>query len=102
MAIEALYPSRRQSHWANPLFMRQRLRKLGRTALVASALAVTAVGAWGFVDYAQPQNASVTQQNTTVPDSIDTDVPPQAKPLPVRIIPLFSTSQADRWNSSAG
>jgi hypothetical protein len=102
MAIEALYPSRRQSHWANPLFMRRRLRKLGRAALIASALAMTAVGAWAFVDYVQPQNASVTQQNKTVPDSIDTDLPPQARPLPVRIIPLFSTSQADRRNSSAG
>ncbi len=102
MAIEALYPSRRQSHWTNPLFMRQRWRKLGRTALIASALAVTAVGAWGLVDYAQPQNAPVAEQDATVDASIDTDVLPQARPLPVRIIPLFSTSQADRRYSSAG
>jgi hypothetical protein len=33
MAIEALYPSRRQSRWANPLFRRPRLRRARKIAL---------------------------------------------------------------------
>ncbi len=66
MAIEALYPSRRQSHWTNPLFVRPLMCKLRRATFIVAALAATAIGLWCLNDGVQPRSAPVAQQHATI------------------------------------
>jgi hypothetical protein len=63
MAIEAPYPSRNQSPWDNPLFIRRRLRQASRAAIIATVLALSTVGALAVTsfDSAQQQNGAYTQ-----------------------------------------
>jgi hypothetical protein len=69
MAIEAPYPSRNQSRWDNPLFVRHLLRRASQTVIVAMVLAVSAVGAWAVTDYdsAQPRDATYGQPGYSAP-----------------------------------
>ncbi len=65
MAIEALYPSRRQPRWTNPLFRRPVMCKLRRATLIVSALAATGISLWCLNDGVQPRSAPVARQTAT-------------------------------------
>jgi hypothetical protein len=66
MAIEALYPSRRQSRWSNPLFLRPLTHKLHHATLIASALTAIAVSLWCLSNSVQPHSAPVAQQQQSI------------------------------------
>jgi len=91
MAIQALYPSRRQSRWSNPLFLRPRLRVARRAAMVAAIFVVAACGI-GHLERAQPQQIPAPQSNEATVDAVfRLDL--HAKPAQVRVVPLFFNPQ---------
>jgi hypothetical protein len=92
MAIQALYPSRRQSRWTNPLFLRQRLRVARRAAMVAAIFVFAAYGI-GHLERAQPQLIPAQQSNNVTSDAAFRIFDLHAKPAPVRVVPLSFNPQ---------
>lgn len=92
MAIQGLYPSRRQSRWSNPLIVRARLRKARTAAIFAGLFALAAYGV-GHLDVAQSQPASAPQLLDTAVDAPNNARKPAAKPASARIIHKFASVQ---------
>jgi hypothetical protein len=92
MAIQALYPSRRQSRWTNPLFLRPRLRQARRFAIVAALFAVAVYGV-GRLERAPMQQAPASHiSKITTRVASATSVSPKFEP--VRNVPLFSNAES--------
>ncbi len=92
MAIQALYPSRRQSRWTNPLFLRPRLRQARRFAIVAALFAVAAYGV-GHLERAPTQQAPashISKVTTRVADGAAT----LQKAAPVQIVALLANTKS--------
>jgi hypothetical protein len=113
MAIEALYPSRRQSRRHNPLFARERrMRRLGLCIIAVAGLA----GAIGL--HSVPAGAAAEPGYTPAAGHgalsapfalrrVDLRQPVAAKPAarpahPIRVIPIFAVPQELSTPSKAG
>lgn len=108
MAIDALYPSRRQSRRHNPLFARERrMRRLGLCLLAAAGLAGT-IGLRSV-----PAGAAAEPGYTPAAGHGQLSAPfalrrinlrePAAKPAhPIRVIPIFAVPQDSGTASKAG
>jgi hypothetical protein len=86
MAIEALYPSRRQSRWANPLFRRPRLRRARRVALGSLIIAFAFATSADIVAHL-PVAANPAQHPMTV-DATHGKTPMKQQSPSVRVAPL--------------
>ncbi len=112
MAIEALYPSRRQSRRHNLLFAREwRMRRLGLCLIAAAGLAGATglrsvpAGAAAEAGYTPPATGQLSapfalrRVNLREP----TTAKPAAKPAhPIRVIPIFAVPQDSGTPSKAG
>lgn len=87
MAIEALYPSRRQSRWSNPLFRRPRLRRARRIALGAFIVAF-ALASGAHIIQQLPVAANPIQRPATA-DAVRGKTPIKQQ-MSARVVPLFS------------
>lgn len=93
MAIQALYPSRRQSRWTNPLFARPRLRKVRQAAVLAALFATAAYGV-GHLEWAYSRPATAPQSQDTAVDAPNNAGKPAAKPASARVIHKFANAHA--------
>jgi hypothetical protein len=86
MAIEALYPSRRQSRWANPLFRRPRLRRARRVALGSLIIAVAFATSADVIAHL-PVATNPVQRPLAV-DAMHGKTPVKQQSSSVRVAPL--------------
>jgi hypothetical protein len=90
MAIQVLYPSRRQSRWTNPLFLCQRLR-IARRAAAAAAIFALAVYGVGHLERAE--QTSTQQSREIAVDAALRLFDPHADPAQVRVVPAIFNPQ---------
>lgn len=105
MAIEALYPSRRQSRRHNPLFARERrMRRLGLCLVVAAGLAgvislrsgpAGAAAESGFTPPAAKGDLSApfALRRVILREPTNAEPTSQKPAHPIRVIPLFAAPQ---------
>lgn len=88
MAIQALYPSRRQSRWDNPLFVRAwRRRVIALGAILAIGLIVVIGPHFMPSDAAAQARPTINKAATAMPMTSHSTEPKRK----VRIIRLYST-----------
>jgi hypothetical protein len=113
MAIEALYPSRRQSRRNNPLFARERrMRRVGFCIIAAAGLAgalglhsvpAGAAAEPGFTPAAGHGALSAPFALRRIDLRQPTTAKPAAKPAhPIRVIPIFAVPQDTATPNKAG